>query len=139
MVTVNVTDDDTQSFNTSVNMLTIDEGATGTVDVFLNAQPTANVLVTVGTSNGAVATAAPINLTFTPADFNLAQTITITGVQDADMTDGTANITLSATGITMATIPVMVRDDDVQRINSTVQNLTITEGLTGQILSLIHI
>src|SRR5436190_10386250 len=58
-------------------------GATDTVTVALTEAPTSNVVLSVTSSDTGEATAAPATLTFTPADWNVAQTLTITGVNDS--------------------------------------------------------
>jgi len=62
-------------------------GTTSTFNVSLKAAPTENVTVDVSSSETAEATIAPATLTFTPANYNAAQTVTVTGVDD-NSTDG---------------------------------------------------
>ncbi|MBD2483243.1 S-layer family protein [Planktothrix sp. FACHB-1365] len=63
--------------------LTTDEfGKTATFTVKLDSQPTADVTIPVVSSNTAEGTAAPASLTFTSANWNTAQTVTVTGVAD---------------------------------------------------------
>ena len=53
----------------------------------LNAQPTADVTIAVSSSDTGEGTVAPAALTFTAANWNMAQTVTVTGVND-DLDDG---------------------------------------------------
>ncbi len=55
-------------------------GATDTYSLVLNTQPTGEVQITV--SPGAEVTAAPTLLTFTAADWNTPQVVTVTAVND---------------------------------------------------------
>ena len=71
-------------------------GGTDTFTVVLTAQPLANVVITVVSANTGEATASPSSLTFTAANWNTAQTVTVTGVNDAvDDGDQTTAVTLS--------------------------------------------
>ena len=82
---VNITDDDTAALivtETGGGSAVTEGGATDTYTVALGAQPTANVVVTV-TSGGEVSVS-PTQLTFTPTNWNLPQTVTITAVDDLD-------------------------------------------------------
>ncbi|MBE9145419.1 cadherin-like domain-containing protein, partial [Planktothrix mougeotii] len=63
--------------------LTTDEsGTTDTFTVKLDSQPTADVTVPVVSSNTAEGTVAPESLVFTSANWDTAQTVTVTGVAD---------------------------------------------------------
>ncbi|MCB8777900.1 Ig-like domain-containing protein [Planktothrix agardhii 1031] len=63
--------------------LTTDEaGKTATFTVKLDAQPTADVTIPVLSSNTLEGTAAPASLVFNAANWNIAQTVTVTGVAD---------------------------------------------------------
>ena len=48
----------------------------------LNSQPTANVTIGLSSSNTTEGTVSPASLTFTAANWNTAQTVTVTGVDD---------------------------------------------------------
>ncbi|MCC7368339.1 MAG: hypothetical protein IT306_07950 [Chloroflexi bacterium] len=62
---------------------TTEGGATDTYTVVLTSQPTANVTVTMaGSVTGLVSFAPSTTLTFTPANWNTPQTVTITSVED---------------------------------------------------------
>jgi hypothetical protein len=66
---------------------TTEAGGTATFTVVLTAQPTANVTVGLSSSNTAEGTVSPSSVTFTSANWNSAQTVTVTGVDD-DLDDG---------------------------------------------------
>ncbi|MFN9719403.1 MAG: GEVED domain-containing protein [Planctomycetota bacterium] len=59
-----------------------ENGTTDTIQVRLIAPPVSNVVFTVQASNTAEATVAPATITFTPQNWNVLQTITVTGVDD---------------------------------------------------------
>ena len=59
----------------------------------LNTQPTADVTIALSSSNPTEGTVVPASLTFTTANWNVAQTVTVTGVDDA-VVDGTIAYTI---------------------------------------------
>ncbi len=123
---VNVTDSDG---STSVTEATGDDN-TDTYTVVLNSQPANDVTITV--SSGAVtgATVNPATLTFTTSNWETAQTVTVTGVDDevAQSSDRSVTISHSAVsndpkynGISISSITATVVNDDTAevKINST--------------------
>src|SRR5262249_41224209 len=77
--------DDTAGFTVTPTsgLTTTEAGGTATFTVALNSQPTANVSVGLSSSDPTEGTVSPASLTFTPATWNVAQTVTVTGVDDA--------------------------------------------------------
>ena len=63
-------------------LTTTEAGGTATFTVVLDSQPTANVTIALSSSDTTEATVSPASLTFTPANWNVAQTVTVTGVDD---------------------------------------------------------
>ena len=59
----------------------------------LNAQPTADVTIGLSSSDTTEGTVAPASLTFTTGNWNVAQTVTVTGVDDA-LDDGDVAYTI---------------------------------------------
>ena len=95
-VSVSTTDDDVAGF-TVVEIggsTEVDEsGTTDTFTVVLDAQPASDVVITVVSSDtGEVTVNSP--LTFTPANWDTAQTVTVTGSDD-DLVDGTVTSTIT--------------------------------------------
>ena len=80
----------------------ITQGATGTVGVSLSSAPSANVTVSVARTSGntGLSVTAGSSLTFTPANFASAQSVTITA---DSASSGAATFTASATGLTSVT------------------------------------
>lgn len=64
------------------DLKTTEAGGTATFDVVLDFPPTSNVTVPLSSSNTAEGTVSPASLTFTPANYNTPQTVTVTGVDD---------------------------------------------------------
>src|SRR5207248_3775260 len=84
-VSASNSDDDATGITVSpvVGLVTTEAGGTATFTVVLTSQPTAGVTIPIASSNPAEGTAAPASLTFTAANWNVAQTVTVTGVDDA--------------------------------------------------------
>ena len=74
------------------NTTVTESGATDTITVVLNAAPTDNVTVAINKSNNAEISASPATVTFTPSNWNVAQTVTISAVEDASV-DGDKDTT----------------------------------------------
>ena len=101
--------------------LTVDEGSSATYTVKLDTAPSAEVTVTVGGASGEV-TVAGSPLTFTPANYGTAQTVTVSAGADEDTTDDTATLTHAASssdpayGASLAIDEVAVTVTDTTRL-----------------------
>jgi threonine aldolase len=71
--------------NPTSGLVTTQSGGTATFTVVLTSQPHADVTVPLASSNPAVGTVSPDSVTFTPATWNAAQTVTVTGVNDGSV------------------------------------------------------
>ncbi|HWN69407.1 MAG TPA: hypothetical protein VNM90_17320 [Haliangium sp.] len=131
MVAVIVVDDDTVTIAAAPTALLVAEGGTDTFTVRLGAQPSADVTVSVASSDPGAASVDPATLTFTPGDYEQLQAVTITGVDDADLANEAVTLTLSATGLADVTVGVGVSDDDTQRIVVSSEGVTVDEGGTA--------
>lgn len=89
----------------SPTQLGVQQGKTGTFDVKLSTQPSANVTVGVARTAGntGLSVTGGSSLTFTPSNWSTAQKVTVTA--DATGT-GSATFTASATGYTKAAVTV---------------------------------
>ena len=124
-VTVTITDDDTAGVTISKSSLTVTEqDATGdTYTVVLDSQPTANVTISIGGQSGTDVTAAPTPMTFTSTNWATAQTVTVTGDDDADLGNDMVSLTHNAAssdgdyqGITIDGVTVTVEDNDTAQV-----------------------
>ena len=107
-------------------LMVTEEDTTGdTYTVVLNTQPTASVTVTVAGHAGTDVTLTPSSgtLTFTTANWNTAQTVTVKAGNDADTTNDTVTLTHSAAstdgnynGVTIGSVVVTVTDNDTARV-----------------------
>jgi hypothetical protein len=107
----------------SSGLITTEGGGTATFDLTLSSQPAANVAVTLSSSDTTEGTVTPTSVTFTPLDWNVPQTITVTGVDDLlDDGDVAYPVQLAATSTdslydgATATVSVTNSDDDVAGI-----------------------
>ncbi|GAB4278005.1 MAG: hypothetical protein Fur0025_04290 [Oscillatoriaceae cyanobacterium] len=136
-VAVTNTDDDTAGITVTPTsgLVTTEAGGTATFTVVLNTQPTADVTINLTSDNTAEGTTLS-PLTFTAANWNIAQTVTITGVDD-NIADGDIayNIVTTATssdttynGFNVPDVAVTNTDNDTAGITVTPTSLTITEG-----------
>ena len=86
--------DDTAGFTvSSISGNTTEAGGTATFTVKLSSQPTANVTIGVSSSDTTEGTVSPSLLTFTSANWNANQTVTVTGVNDS-LNDGNQSYTI---------------------------------------------
>ncbi|BDX07891.1 putative Ig domain-containing protein [Planctobacterium marinum] len=98
-VSVDNTDNDTAGFSiveSSSSTATTEAGGTDSFTVVLDAEPDSNVVINVTSGDTGEATVSTSSLTFTTANWNTPQTVTVTGVDD-DIIDGTQsfNITMA--------------------------------------------
>ena len=84
-VTVTNIDDDTAGVTVTptTGLQTTESGATASFSVALTSRPASDVTITVASNNTAEGTTSVSSLTFSAADWNVAQVVTITGVDDA--------------------------------------------------------
>src|SRR5690606_38440548 len=75
---------------------TSESGTTDSFQVSLTSQPISNVVINLASENTDEGTVSPTSLTFTPLNYSISQTVTVTGVDDAAV-DGpqTFDITLN--------------------------------------------
>jgi hypothetical protein len=76
----------------------VPEGGSTPVTVMLSQAPTSTVTIQVGQGSASAVLATPQWLTFTAADWNVPQTLTLTSPRDADTTNQTAWISLATWG-----------------------------------------
>src|SRR5439155_218380 len=139
-VSVTNTDDDVVGITVipTSGLTTTEAGGTATFTVVLTSQPTANVAIGLSSTDLTEGTVAPASLTFTSGNWNTAQTVTVTGVDDfgADGAVAYTIVTAAATstdpgysGRHPAALPITNTDDDAVGITVIpTSGLTTTEG-----------
>ena len=137
IVLVTVDDGDTAGVEVTPTMLELDEGSSETYTVALTSShgPEGQGVVAVrpvSDNNGVVAT--PEVLTFTAANWSMAQTVTVRAENDDDITDYTAIITheVSGYGEVMSADRVMVSVNDTATLPGAPRHLRATAG-DGQV------
>jgi hypothetical protein len=96
----------------------IEGGVTDTYTMVLNTAPTANVTITI--NPGTQVTVAPAVLTFTPANWSVPQTVTVTAVDDAlvegphsgTITHTSASTDAAYNAIAVASVTASITDND---------------------------
>ena len=107
---------------TSAASASADVGATATYDVTLSEQPPADTTVAVASQAVGTATVSPATLAFTTANWNMAQTVTVTGVaagsttiRHSAPTAGGSEYVTNNVGVTV-TAPVLVFTGDISTL-----------------------
>jgi large repetitive protein len=78
---------------TNVNLVTSENGTTGTFFVVLNSMPTDDVVIPITNNDLSEGNLSTTSLTFTPSSWNLTQAVVVTGVNDS-LLDGNINYTI---------------------------------------------
>ena len=135
-VSVSNTDNDTAGFTLTPTsgLITTEAGGTATFTVVLTARPTANVTIGLISSDTTEGTVNQASVTFTSDNWNTAQTVTVTGVNDA-LDDGDIAYDIVTTpasssdssynGLSTGNVSVTNTDNDAAGIT-----VTPTFGLT---------
>ncbi len=126
-----------------------ESGATDTISVVLNEAPTANVTLTIASPDGEISSS-PTTVTFTPSNWNVAQTVTISAVEDGVFdrnqdTSFTVSVSSStdpnySSGVPAASVPVSVIDSGrVPRImiSASGGNTQLNESGAGDTLTVV--
>ena len=120
-ISLTIVDDDTKGVTISTTDLSVNEGATASYTVKLNSQPSDDVTVTPTSSDETSATVSIAGsaslLTFTPANWNTPQSVTVNGQEDDDTSDDSAVISHAVAGadydsVSAASVNVSVVDND---------------------------
>ncbi|MFM2052137.1 MAG: hypothetical protein RL456_174, partial [Pseudomonadota bacterium] len=121
-------------------------GTSATFSVVLDSAPAANVTVPLSVADGTELSVSPASLTFTPQDWNIARTVTVTGLDDA-LADGdmTGSVIVGPAvssdpdyhGLDPSDVTVTNRDDDLWNtvvVDTTADTL---DGTTSSIAALL--
>ena len=136
--TLTLEDDDAAGATVSATALTVTEqdAAGDSYTVVLDTEPTHDVTVTVGGHAGTDVSLSSSTLTFTPSNWDRAQTVTVTALNDDDTADDAVTLTHAATstdgnysGIAIAGVAVTVTDNDTTTPTVT---LALSAGSIGE-------
>ena len=122
---VSVTNQDNDTAGVTVNptsgLVTTEAGGKATFTIVLNTQPTANVTIGLSSSDVTEGTVSPLSVTFTPANWSAAQTVTVTGsddqLDDGDqafmvITGNASSVDISYSGMTVLDVSVINLNND---------------------------
>ena len=128
--------------NPNSGLMTSEDGTTATFTVVLAAKPTGNVTIALSSDDTTEGTVSPASLTFTPANYNVAKTVTVKGVDD-NLIDGDITyhiVTAPATssdagysGLDASDVTVINIDNELPgiRVNPTSLNVSENVGTTS--------
>ncbi len=131
-VAVTVADDETAGLAIAGGPLALAEGGgDGSFTVALSHPPTGDVTVAVAGGDGA--RASPASLGFTAANWNVAQTVTVSPADDPDAADESLTVSLTASGATeygsvTGSVAVTVADDETAGLTVAGAPLALSEG-----------
>jgi hypothetical protein len=146
-VNVSVNDNDAQNNNGAISIIqtngatrVVEGGMTDTIEVVLRRAPTANVVLTSSYSVASQIATNATTYTFTPSNWNVPQTVTITATNDTTV-EGAHAVTLTFTAnnaggyvtADTATQVVTISDNEAGQpmINATLSVASLTEGSNG--------
>ena len=135
---VSVTNQDNDTAGITVTptsgLITTEAGGTATFTVRLDSEPTANVTIGLSSTDTTEGTVGPASVTFTPANWNTPQTVTVTGVDDGQSDGNIAYsiVTAAATSTDPAYSGANAADVAVTNRTTTPPGITVTptSGLT---------
>ena len=132
---VSITDDDTADLVVTPSSLDIGEAGSGTFTVKLATQPSLAVTVSVTSGDTGAATVSQASLSFSAATWNDVQTVTVSGVNDADTSDESLSVTLEAGSTDVdyssktASVSVTIADDDdMMEVSFEKSDYSVNEG-----------
>jgi len=136
-------DNDTAGFtiaHTDGATIVTEDAGTDTFSLVLNAEPAANVVLSVSSSDTGEVTTGSATVTFTAGNWDTAQNVTLTGVND-DVDDGNVNTTMTIAvvdgsssnefdNVADQTFTVANTDNDAAAFTVSPSATTVTEGST---------
>ncbi|WP_094583979.1 Calx-beta domain-containing protein [Synechococcus sp. BO 8801] len=139
-VSVSNTDNDTAGVTVSPTggLFTSEGGGTAGFSVRLTSQPTANVSISIASSDSTEGSTNVSSLTFTPANWNVFQFVTVTGVDDGVvdgniaytiLTGATTSTDANYSGLVVADVGVTNVDNDAASFS--ISDVSIIEGNSG--------
>ncbi len=134
-ISVTVADTDQPSLVVSESSLSLEEGSSGSYTVSLGAAPSGAVTVAIAVSDGAGVAVSPTSLRFSTDDWDRAQTLRVTALEDDDIADASGALSHSASGGgydgVSAEISVTVADTDQPSLVVSESSLSLEEGSSG--------
>ncbi len=134
--TLTIVDDDPQALLLSADQIHVPEGSANGFTIQLQAEPTVAVTVTTTRSSGDpnLTVTTGQSLTFTPANWDLPQTVTIAAAEDPDAVSGSATFFVASSGLASHLLSAVENENDAQFIVVSTNALLIPEGSSGSLL-----
>jgi hypothetical protein len=126
-------DNDSLTFVTDTEEVSIPEGGTAAFKVKLSAQPSSDVTATISRVNGDsdITVQSGSTLTFTASNWDTDQTVTLEAFEDLDAKNGKATIRINATGIPDKDIKAIEIENDSLNFDTDTDEVSIPEGGTA--------
>ena len=132
---VTIIDDDNAGVSISPETLPVLEGGSALYSIVLTSDPTADVTITISGHEDAELSLNKTTLTFTSANWNIPQTVTVRAAEDDDSVSD-ASVTLahavSGTGeyasVTAESVSVTITENDTAGVSIDPTALTVVEG-----------
>ena len=135
IVTVSVTDGDTAGVSVEPTNLSSVEGETSTYTLVLDTLPVGPVTITPTSADSGAVSVSPTSLTFTAANWNTAQTVSVVAMEDDNIANETVTVSHSVSGYggvsVGAVVTVSVTDGDTAGVSVEPTNLSPVEGETA--------
>ncbi|MFN6568938.1 DUF4347 domain-containing protein [Dendronalium sp. ChiSLP03b] len=114
-----ITDNDTTRIiiSPATGLVTTENGGTANFSIQLTNQPTADVTINLSSSKSSEGTISASSVTFTPANWNTAQIITVTGVNDGIADDNIAYKIITSNAVSSDTKYSNFNVNDVEVVN----------------------
>jgi len=138
--TITIIDDDIPSILYSPASVTMAEGSTATIEVWLSNPPAGSVTLNVSTQMAGLLTVSPLTLTFNTANYATHQVITLQAAENNMLGDQADNVILSVDdalsddpfdALSDITIPVTIVNNDVAAIIVNPSSVTVAENGTA--------
>ena len=121
----------------SPDSLSVVEGSSASYTLVLDAEPSGSVIVVV--TGGGDVSVEPASLTFTAADWDMAQSVTVSAAEDVDTVNDTQTVThavaddsaVEYVGLVVGSVVVTVNDNDAAGVSVSRQSLVVDEGGSG--------
>ncbi len=134
-VTVTEADNDAAGVTVTPTALSVPEGSNAKYTVVLNAQPSADVTISLSFASGSDEdiTVDKTSLTFTPDNWDAAQEVTVSAAEDTDTANGTATIDHTVSGggynnVSVSSVTATESDNDTAGVTVTPTTLSVPEG-----------
>ena len=138
-VTATEADNDAAGVTVTPTALTVPEGSNAKYTVVLNAQPSADVTISLSFASGSDEdiTVNKTSLTFTPDNWNAAQEVTVSAEEDTDTANGTATIDHTVSGggydnVSVSSVTATESDNDTAGVTVTPTALSVPEGFNAK-------